>query len=300
MTEVGVLAAFFAGTLSLLSPCSALLLPSFFAYAFTSRRALLGRTVAFYLGLAATLVPLGTGAGAASSLFYGHRPMLIALAGWTIIGLGVLQVAGRSFAMPFSARLHGLMSRRRGEGWISTLLLGAVYGLAGFCSGPVLGAILTMAATQETPWQGGVLLAVYALGMAAPLFVLALFWDRFELGRRSWLRGRLLTWGPVQVHTTSLVAGLMFIGVGAVFLRYDGTAGLAGTLGLADLTDVEFTAQQWISERTAAVPGWAPLLAVVLVASWIAWSRWREGTRELPRNADDGHDHPVRLLQRQR
>ena len=73
MTEVGLLAAFAAGVLALLSPCSALLLPSFFAYAFAGRSALLLRTAAFYAGLLLTLVPLGTGAGAASSLFYGHR-----------------------------------------------------------------------------------------------------------------------------------------------------------------------------------------------------------------------------------
>ncbi len=300
MTEVGVIAAFAAGTLALLSPCSALLLPSFFAYAFASRRALVGRTALFYLGLAATLVPLGTGAGAASALFYGHRTVLIAVAGWTIIALGVLQVLGRSFALPFSQRLHAAVSSRQGDGWVSTLLLGAVYGLAGFCSGPVLGAILTMAATKETPWQGGALLAVYALGMAAPLFVLALLWDRFELGRRSWLRGRLLSVGPLQVHTTSLVSGLLFILVGAVFLRYDGTAGLTGTLGVGDLTDVEFTAQQWVTERATAVPGWAPLLVVVLASLWVAWSRWREGTRELAGAADDGDVHATRSLQRQR
>jgi len=48
MSEVGVLAAFAAGVLALLSPCSALLLPSFFAYAFASRRALVARTFVFY------------------------------------------------------------------------------------------------------------------------------------------------------------------------------------------------------------------------------------------------------------
>ncbi|WP_009945137.1 hypothetical protein [Saccharopolyspora erythraea] len=34
MTEIGLVGAFLGGLLSLLSPCSALLLPSFFAYAF--------------------------------------------------------------------------------------------------------------------------------------------------------------------------------------------------------------------------------------------------------------------------
>jgi len=47
MIEIGVLAAFAAGVLALLSPCSALLLPSFFAYAFATKRALVTRTLVF-------------------------------------------------------------------------------------------------------------------------------------------------------------------------------------------------------------------------------------------------------------
>jgi len=154
MSEVGVLAAFAAGVLALLSPCSALLLPSFFAMAFASKRALVARTLVFYLGLLITLVPLGVGAGAASSFFYGHRPILISVAGWMIIGFGVLQLLGKGFTIPFSERLNTAVATRGGDGWISTLALGSVYGLAGFCSGPVLGAILTVAATQESPWAG--------------------------------------------------------------------------------------------------------------------------------------------------
>jgi cytochrome c biogenesis protein CcdA len=273
VSEVGVLAAFAAGILALLSPCSALLLPSFFAYAFASRRALVARTVVFYLGLLVTLVPLGTGASAASSLFYGHRPLLIAIAGWTIIGLGVLQLLGRGFALPGAHRLQAVVSSRSDDGWLSTLLLGAVYGLAGFCSGPVLGAILTVAATQDSPWRGGALLAVYALGMAAPLLLLAAVWDRFDLGGRRWLRGRTLSLGPVRVHTTSLVAGLLFVAVGVVFLRYDGTAGLTGSLGFGDLTDLEYAAQRSATEWAARVPAWAVLLGVVVAASAIAWRR---------------------------
>lgn len=287
MSEVGVLAAFAAGILALLSPCSALLLPSFFAYAFASRRALLARTFVFYLGLLVTLVPLGTGASAASSLFYGHRPLLIAVAGWTIIGLGVLQLAGRGFAVPGAARLQAAVSSRSDNGWLSTLLLGAVYGLAGFCSGPVLGAILTVAATQDSPWQGGALLAVYALGMAAPLFVLAALWDRFDLGGRRWLRGRTLSWGAVRLHTTSLVAGLLFIAVGVVFLRYDGTAGLTGSLGMGDLTDLEYSSQRAVTEWAAQVPSWVPLLAIVLIALAVAWRRHEPDQRDEPNQREE-------------
>ncbi len=278
MTEVGLLAAFAAGVLALLSPCSALLLPSFFAYAFASRTAQLGRTTVFYAGLLLTLVPLGVGAGAASSLFYGHRPLLIAVAGWFIIALGVLQVLGRSFAVPFTSRLLGVAGRAtsRGTGWASTLVLGAVYGLAGFCSGPVLGAILTMAATQDSPVHGGLLLAVYALGMAAPLFVLAGLWDRFQLGRRRWLRGRLLRLGPLEVHSTALVSGVLFVVIGVLFLRFDGTAGITGVLGSFDTTDLEFSAQQRVTEWASRVPLWVLPGSLAVVAGAVTVRRARQ------------------------
>jgi cytochrome c biogenesis protein CcdA len=290
VTEVGLLAAFAAGVLALLSPCSALLLPSFFAYAFASRSALLLRTLAFYGGLLTTLVPLGTGAGAASALFYGHRGLLIAIAGWSIIALGIMQILGRSFAMPFAGKLQAWSNRQSGKNaggtatWASTVALGAVYGLAGFCSGPVLGAILTMAATQDSPLQGGLLLAVYALGMAAPLFLLATLWDRFELGRKSWLRGRMLHLGPITVHSTSLVSGLLFAAIGILFLRFDGTAGITGVLGLGDTTDLEFEAQRWITDVVSAVPGWAVPATIAVVAALVAWRRSRP-----PKPTSDTH-----------
>ena len=291
MTEVGVLTAVAAGVLSLLSPCSALLLPSFFAYAFASRTALLLRTLAFYLGLVLTLVPLGTGAAAASTLFYGHRGVLIAVAGWSIIAMGVLMVLGRGFALPFSARLQALASRRtvRGAGLPSTVLLGAVYGLAGFCSGPVLGAILTMAATQQSPAGGGLLLAAYALGMAAPLFVLAALWDRFDLGHRRVLRGRAVSLGPLRVHSTSLVAGVLFVVIGTLFLRFDGTAGIVGVLGVGDTTDLEFTLQQRAADLVGGVPPWA--VTGVLALGAAAWAVRRAAAERRQTEHEDQTEH---------
>ncbi len=275
MSDVSLLAALAAGLLSLLSPCSALLLPSFFAYAFTTRRALLGHTLVFYLGLLLTLVPLGTGAGAVSTLFYGHRALLITVAGWTLIGFGVLQAVGTGFALPLAARLRDAAAGV-GGGWPGTLALGATYGLAGFCSGPVLGAILTLTATRSSPWAAGLLLAAYALGMAAPLFVLALLWDRLDLGRRRWLRGRELRLGRWRPHSTSLLSGALFVAVGVLFLRYDGTAGVVGSLGLGDTTDLEFNAQVAVDRWTGGLPSWTlPLVVLVVALAMAARRSWR-------------------------
>ncbi|MEV3986770.1 cytochrome c biogenesis protein CcdA [Nonomuraea sp. NPDC049758] len=220
MSEVGYAAAFLGGLFALLSPCSALLLPAFFAYAFPGHAALVGRTLLFYLGLCAVLVPLGMGSALVTGFFYGHQDVLITAAGAMLILLGVLQLTGKGWAIGPLERLRGHVS---GDSPGAVLALGAVSGLAGFCAGPVLGAVLTIAAASGSTLRGAVLLALYAAGMAAPLLALALVWQRFDLGRRRWLRGRPLRIGRLRLHTTTFASGLTFIGLGVLFLAFDGT-----------------------------------------------------------------------------
>ncbi|HEX5542001.1 MAG TPA: cytochrome c biogenesis protein CcdA [Micromonospora sp.] len=274
MSEIGYLAALLGGVLALLSPCSALLLPAFFAYAFQRPRQLVARTGVFYLGLATVLVPLGMGSSLIAGVFVRHRGTLITVAGWAIIALGLLQLVGRGFAFGPAQRWLG---RLTGDSPVSVFALGAVYGLAGFCSGPILGAILTVAATSARPATGGALLAVYALGMAAPLLLLALTWDRWRIGERRWLQGRALAVGRLRIHSTSLISGLLFMALGVLFLAFDGTAGLAGVVGLAD---VEARAQEWVTRTVGSVPDAVLLVAVAAAAVALLLARlWRGGPR---------------------
>lgn len=282
MVEVSFLAAFFGGILSLLSPCSALLLPAFFAYAFQSRGELLTKTLVFYLGLAATLVPLGMGISAVSSLFYGQRSLLINIAGTLIILLGILQLTGRGFGFGPLSRLGGRVRGGSGSGSVaSTFALGAVYGFAGFCSGPILGAVLTVAASSRLPVQGAGLLAVYAFGMAAPLFMMALLWERLELGRRSWLRGREVALGQLRFHTTNLISGVMFVVLGAVFIVYEGTASLGGVYGPAG--ELALALQQRLGSFSGT-PAALAVVAVVLAAGAVMVRRYvRRGEKPAER-----------------
>ncbi|MFF3305074.1 cytochrome c biogenesis CcdA family protein [Streptomyces sp. NPDC002908] len=256
--DIGYFAALLGGLLTLVSPCSALLLPAFFAYSVDSASRLLARTGIFYAGLATTLVPLGAAGSYAGRLFHGHRDALVLGAGRLIIALGLAQILGLGFA---SRRLAAVGGRICPTTALSVYALGAVYGLAGFCAGPILGSVLTVAAVSGSPVYGGLLLAAYALGMAVPLFVLALLWERFDLGHRAWLRGRPLRVGRFALHSTSLLSGLFFIGLGALFLVHDGTAGLPGLLDVDD----SFAAEQWAQRLGERVPDAAALAAVVLV-----------------------------------
>jgi cytochrome c biogenesis protein CcdA len=286
VVEASYLTAFFGGVLSLLSPCSALLLPAFFAYAFQSRRQLLAKTTVFYLGLAATLVPLGMGISAVSRLVYGERSTLITVSGAVIIALGVLQILGRGFDLGPLSRLVG---RVRGESAGATFALGAVYGFAGFCSGPILGAVLTVAASSGQVFRGASLLAIYALGMATPLFLIAALWDRFDLGRRSWLRGRELSWGRLRVHTTNLISGIMFVLLGTVFIAYEGTSALSGLYKENGALDVAYAAEQWASSLANVVPDilvLAVVLATALILAVVTYGRRPRGQRTAPANEE--------------
>jgi cytochrome c biogenesis protein CcdA len=251
MVEVSFLASFLGGLLSLLSPCSALLLPAFFAYAFESRGELVGRTAVFYLGLCATLVPLGMGISAVSALVYGHRSTLITVSGLVIIALGIIQIVGGGLSLGPVERLRG---RVRGDSIVTTFFLGAVYGFAGFCSGPILGAVLTVAATSGSALRGAGLLATYAAGMAAPLFLMSLLWERFDLGHRRWLRGRELSLGRFRFHSTNLFSGLMFIAVGILFIVFEGTSGLEGLYTAGGATDLAFAAERWVEAASERLP----------------------------------------------
>lgn len=108
-----------------------------------------------------------------------------------------------------------------------------------------------------------VLLAVYALGMAVPVFALALLWDRFDLGHRRWLRGRVFRVGPLSLHSTTTVGGALFVVLGVVFLAFDGTSALPSLLS----TETEFVWEARLSAIGGAVSDRLLLLVLAGVAA---------------------------------
>jgi cytochrome c biogenesis protein CcdA len=292
--EIGYLAAFLGGVLTLLSPCGALLLPSFFAYAFDRPGVLLARTGVFYAGLAAVMVPLGTGAALASQVLLTNQDRVMVVAGWLLVVLGLVTAAGVGRLLPSlggraEARIAGHTSPAAVFG------LGAVYGVAGSCAGPILGAVLTIAALDGRPAHGAALLAVYALGMAAPLFVLAGVWQRFELGQRGWLRGRALQLGGWHLHTTSLVTGALFVAIGVWLLISGGTMALPG---LPDTTELDLAAQSWLLRLDRLAPDGLVLALIAALAALVLVLRGRAARRRrteltnasgTPRRTRPGH-----------
>ncbi|MFV0428885.1 MAG: cytochrome c biogenesis CcdA family protein [Arachnia sp.] len=257
--EIGLAGAFLGGLAALLSPCSAMLLPSFFAVAFSSRTsALVGRVTLFYLGLLLTLVPLGLAAGALGSLVTTHRDLLALVGGGVLITMGILMI--------FDVPLPGAGLRvRGGTGAVAVVLLGAAYGLAGACTGPLLGAVLTMAAVGSSPIYGGLLLAVFGAGMAVPLLVLALLWDRLRIAER--LTPRPVRIGPLHTTLWGVIAGLVFVGLGVLFLTTDATTALGGVLDARTQLGIEATLGRWAQ----AIPDIAAIMGLAALAGAVVW-----------------------------
>lgn len=264
--DIGLVAAFAGGVLALLSPCAALLLPAFFASTVGARRALIAHGAVFYAGLLITLLPVGIGVGALAGTVAQHRSAIIAVAAAVITTMGVVQLLGRGFdlgrTIPGMTRLQQESMRRTGV--LKTLVLGAVSGVAGFCTGPILGAVLTLAATRGMV-GAGVLLAVYALGMVVPLLLIAASWHRIGDRVRSGLRGREMRIGRAHLHTTNLVTGLLLIVVGIAFWF---------TNGFVAITDpVDADLQRRLQDGAAALanPIVDVVTIVVLAAGFLLW-----------------------------
>ncbi|SPT54421.1 Cytochrome C biogenesis protein transmembrane region [Actinomyces bovis] len=287
-SEISLLAAFLGGALTLLAPCSVMLLPAFFAYAFNSPRALLSRTAVFWLGLVSTLVPLGAAASTAGALLREHMGVLVLVGGLLLVVLGLLQALAVPVHMPglgmgFGLRRRGdrnaglagvgpatgQAARRDAASPLAVYLLGALYGLAGVgCSGPILGAVLVLAGLGGEPLRAAVMMLVYGVGMVAPLALLALLWDSARLRERSWLRPRPVRVLGRQTTVLELLGGLVCVALGVVMVLI-GPQGLGG-----GLLSVERMAQleDAVLSRAALVPWWLLagivgfLVAAVVVA----------------------------------
>ena len=284
--DIGLLGAFLGGVLTLLSPCSAMLLPAFFSYAFVSPRELLTRTGIFYLGLITTLVPLGVLAGTLGAVVAQHRFTAVTVAAWAVIALGALMLLNVPIPFLRSGGRTGGPGAAGGAGGAgggtsaaAVYALGTVYGLAGVCAGPLLGAVLTVAAVSGTALTGGIIVLVFAAGMALPLVVLALLWGRLPAVRRL-VRPRQVRIGRWSNTWTGLFGGALTIGVGILLLVTAGTTELGGILGASDQAALEGA----VLQAVGGVPDWAVIAVAAALAGlgWLLVRRRRARAEKFP------------------
>lgn len=236
--SIGLLVAFSAGILSFLSPCVLPLVPSYVGFltgmsledASASKRHVLLHALLFVLGFTLIFVVLGASATALGRALKQHQIWLQRGGGVLIIVfglycLGVLKLG----ALQAEKRVH---LQDKPVGYLGSVLVGMAFA-AGWtpCIGPILGAILSLAATSGEAAAGTGLLLAYSAGLAVPFLAAALAVDRFI----DWFQ-RFRTYLPWVMRTS----GVLLIVVGVLMITGEFTR-LAAVL--QDFTP-EFLKQQ--------------------------------------------------------
>ncbi len=182
MVTPNLFLAFGAGVLSFVSPCVLPIYPSFLSYltgvsvdqlsegSRAVRAHVLKHSLAFFAGFSVIYVALGLTASALGSFFYSNRSWLPVVGGIfiSLMGLTLLGVV----RLPFLMRDTRRQLTTRPEGYLGSALIGLTFA-AGWtpCIGPILGAVLALAASN--PGYGGLLLLAYSVGFALPFIGMA-------------------------------------------------------------------------------------------------------------------------------
>ena len=193
MAEIGIAVAAVAGLGSFLAPCILPVIPAFLAYIsgttitdlqqnngtvnlLTNRLNILMNTIFFVLGFSIVFSVFGV---ILNSVLSSNAASLTA--GFNQVG-GIIIVGFGAF-MLLSSRIAKLNFEKKilPKGGKSSYPLSFVFGLAfatGWtpCIGPILGSILTLAAT--TPSQAFSLLLAYSLGLGIPFILMGAFFSK--------------------------------------------------------------------------------------------------------------------------
>jgi cytochrome c-type biogenesis protein len=192
ITDVTIPAALIAGIVSFLSPCVLPLVPPYLIYLTgatiehvandeqdsVSKRAVMISALMFVLGFSTVFVALGASASLVGSVIRAYSAELSIVAGILIIlmGLHFLGLTRIGFLMR-----EGRLAIPKPVGLWGAYVMGLAFAFGWTpCIGPILAAILSVAAAEATVTKGAGLLAVYSLGLGIPFLIAAFMVEQFS------------------------------------------------------------------------------------------------------------------------
>jgi len=187
---VEIPAAVLAGLLSFVSPCVLPLIPGYLSFisgvsiedlsakdkAESHTGKVVINTIFFVIGFSLVFVILGAGATKIGRLLQSNLNIFNKIAGAVVFLFG-LHVAGvlKIKALNYEKRFH---ARQKSMGVLGSLAIGVAFAFGWTpCIGPILGAILTLAAQQGSVYHGITLLLFYSAGLGIPFILTALLFN---------------------------------------------------------------------------------------------------------------------------
>lgn len=192
MTDVNIFIAFGAGVLSFVSPCVIPLYPAFLSYItgmsveeiskdnkMLNRKSLI-HTILFLLGFSSIFIILGFGASFIGEFLNTYQHVIRQIGAILIIFFGLVIIGFLNFE--FLMKNRTISFKNRPAGFFGSFLIGMAFSLGWTpCMGPILGIVVTLAASN--PETGIFLMISYVLGFAIPFLVLSFF-----VGRLNWIK----------------------------------------------------------------------------------------------------------------
>jgi cytochrome c-type biogenesis protein len=244
MADVNVFIAFTAGLLSFLSPCVLPIIPSYLSFVSgvsleevraaqvgsRMRRRVAWNSLAFVFGFSLVFVSLGASASFLASFFLSYRSLIRVLGGVFILTVGIyLMGVVKISVLDRYLQFH---LKDKPAGYFGSALVGMTFGAAWIpCVGPILGAILTLAATSSEIGKGVFYLATYAAGLAVPFFLSAVTVNSFFEFSQKFRR---------YVQAVHVAAGVLLIVVGILLIT--------DYMTLLNIYAIRFT-PEWLIKR---------------------------------------------------
>ncbi|MBB5048635.1 cytochrome c-type biogenesis protein [Rhodopseudomonas rhenobacensis] len=190
--DVSIPAALIAGLVSFLSPCVLPLVPPYLIYLTgatiehvatgerdaASKRAVMISALMFVLGFSTVFVALGASASLVGSLIRAWSAQLSIIAGIIIILMGLHFLGLTRIGLLMR---EGRMPIPKPVGLWGAYVMGLAFAFGWTpCIGPILAAILSVAAAEATVAKGAGLLAVYSAGLGIPFLLAALMVEQFS------------------------------------------------------------------------------------------------------------------------
>ncbi|NRB01115.1 MAG: cytochrome c biogenesis protein CcdA [Rhodobacteraceae bacterium] len=208
-----------AGVLSFLSPCVLPIVPPYLAYMggisvndmeqdAAARRKVTLSAVFFVLGLSTVFLLLGFTASAFGRFFLQNQTLFVSAAGVVIMIFGAHFIG--VYRIGFLDRDMRVDAGDRGGSALGAYVLGLAFAFGWTpCIGPILGSILSIAASQADVARGTTLLAAYAVGLGIPFLLVAMFFPRMT-GVMNWMKRHM---GQIEK-----IMGLLLWTVGLLML----------------------------------------------------------------------------------
>ncbi len=272
-----VIAAVVAGTIALFAPCCiSVMLPSYFASSFQNRRLLTAMTFLFGAGVATVILPIALGASALRQLFLQEHTAIYVAGGLLMLALGSYTLLGGRISLP----MPGRSATRSGP--MGVYGLGVFSGVASACCAPVLAGVIALSGVASSFTVALGLGAAYTFGMVAPLFALALLWERRDWASSRLFRPRVFTYriGPIDrtITGTSLASGVLLtlIGSATIWLGVGGEAMPATSDSQAEFAVRLQAIGAAVTRAVSWLPAWVGALVVAGVVAALAVRAYRQ------------------------